>query len=289
MIETLKGGDVNGPWDMTSYTAGEQGVLFVTNVLNGTVAAKGKVVHGGTVVRIVLDLSVSPPKLEQELVIGNGFGEQTNATALVVGPTGVTLSQNGTLYVADTLSSRISAIPDALFRVGLAGTGTTVSSGGFLSSPLGLAIAPNGDILSVNGTNGYIVETTPKGSQNEWIYLDQTGSPPGAGALFGLALSRATRVSTSSTTTSTPCSCSTEALTPAPGPVPASADRAWVEFPGSASQKPSRAVSRAVRAASGPSTSSLAAFRRPNISKVSSCGPAVTTARGSAERAITEP
>lgn len=188
VIETLKGGDVNGPWDMTSYTAGEQGVLFVTNVLNGTVAAKGKVVHGGTVVRIVLDLSVSPPKLEQELVIGNGFGEQTNATALVVGPTGVTLSQNGTLYVADTLSSRISAIPDALFRVGSAGTGTTVSSGGFLSSPLGLAIAPNGDILSVNGTNGYIVETTPKGSQNESIYLDQTGSPPGAGALFGLAL-----------------------------------------------------------------------------------------------------
>ena len=188
VIETLKGGDINGPWDMTSYTAGEQGVLFVTNVLNGTVAAKGKVVHGGTVVRIVLDFSVSPPKLDQELVIGKGFGEQTNATALVTGPTGVTLSPNGTLYVADTLSNRITAIPDALFRSDSAGTGSTVSSGGFISSPLGLATAPNGDILSVNGANGYIVETTPKGTQTEWIYLDQTGSPPGAGALFGLAL-----------------------------------------------------------------------------------------------------
>ena len=30
--------------------------LFVTNVLNGTVAAGGKVVHGGTVVRLTLRL-----------------------------------------------------------------------------------------------------------------------------------------------------------------------------------------------------------------------------------------
>jgi hypothetical protein len=40
----------------------------------------------------------------------------------------------------------------------------------------------------VNGANGYIVETTPKGDQTAWIYLDHSGSPPGAGALFGLAV-----------------------------------------------------------------------------------------------------
>jgi sugar lactone lactonase YvrE len=188
VIETLSGGGINGPWDMTSFTAGEQGVLFVTNVLNHTVASKGAVVHDGTVLRLVLDLSVSPPKLEQDLVIGKGFPEETNAAALVVGPTGLALSPNGTLYVADTLASRITAIPDALFRTTSDATGTTVSSGEFLSSPLGLATAPNGDILSVNAANGYIVETTPTGTQTEWIYLDSTGSPPGAGALFGLAV-----------------------------------------------------------------------------------------------------
>ncbi|MGD0084580.1 MAG: hypothetical protein ABSD78_15510 [Acidimicrobiales bacterium] len=42
LIETIKGGDINGPWDMTAYDGGEFGVLFVTNVLNGTVAAHGK-------------------------------------------------------------------------------------------------------------------------------------------------------------------------------------------------------------------------------------------------------
>jgi hypothetical protein len=40
----------------------------------------------------------------------------------------------------------------------------------------------------VNAANGYIVETTPGGTQTEWIFLDKTGSPPGSGALFGLAV-----------------------------------------------------------------------------------------------------
>jgi DNA-binding beta-propeller fold protein YncE len=173
---------------MTSFSTGKQGVLFVTNVLNGTVAANGKAVDEGTVVRIVLNFSVSPPAVQQEFVIGTGFGEETNAAALVIGPTGVALGRNGTLYVADTLANRIAAIPNALFRVTRWGTGSTVSTGGFLSSPLGLAMAPNGDILSVNGANGYIVETTAAGVQNAWVYLDHSGSPPGGGALFGLAV-----------------------------------------------------------------------------------------------------
>ena len=95
---------------------------------------------------------------------------------------------DGTLYVADTMRSRIAAIPDALFRATDDGTGTTVSAGQFLKGPLGLAMAPNGDILSVNANDGEITETTPQGQQVNWIFLDSTGSPKGAGALFGLAI-----------------------------------------------------------------------------------------------------
>jgi hypothetical protein len=54
--------------------------------------------------------------------------------------------------------------------------------------PLGLAIAPNGDVLTVNGGNGGIVETTPAGRQIFSRFLNTTGSPKGAGALFGLAV-----------------------------------------------------------------------------------------------------
>jgi len=71
---------------------------------------------------------------------------------------------------------------------GSAGTGRVVTTGGKLSTPLGLAIAPNGHALTVNAGNGKLVETTRAGRQIASKLLDNTGSPPGAGALFGLAL-----------------------------------------------------------------------------------------------------
>ena len=38
------------------------------------------------------------------------------------------------------------------------------------------------------GGNGYIIETTPHGVQSDRVLLNQIGSPPGSGALFGLAV-----------------------------------------------------------------------------------------------------
>ena len=43
-------------------------------------------------------------------------------------------------------------------------------------------------MLTVNGGDGQIVETTPAGMQVAHRFLDTSGSPPGAGALFGLAV-----------------------------------------------------------------------------------------------------
>ena len=63
-----------------------------------------------------------------------------------------------------------------------------MTTGGALNMPLGMAIAPNGNILTVNGGDGRIVETTPRGRQIAMKFLDTSGSPPGAGALFGLAI-----------------------------------------------------------------------------------------------------
>jgi len=187
--ETISGYGINGPWDMTSVSYGQFAELFVTSVLNGTVAADGAVVHQGTVVRLLVRVSGNcPPKLLRVTTIGSGFFEQTNANAFVIGPTGVGLGPNGTLYVADTGENRITAIPDAATRMSSAGTGSVLTSGGKLNGPLGLTIAPNGDVLSVNGGNGRIVETTPGGAQVASFFLDKSGSPPGSGALFGLAV-----------------------------------------------------------------------------------------------------
>jgi len=201
-VETISGDQINGPWDMTAFDGGGFAVLFVTNVLNGTVAANGATVDQGTVLRLLLVTPDQDREGDQDLdkpfeiealrtVIAFGFGERTDPVALVIGPTGVGLGFDGTLYVADTLASRVAAIPQALFRVNSAGTGTKVSQGQALNGPLGLAIAPNGDILTVNGGDGKIVETTPGGAQVAVETLDRTPTPPGLpgnGALFGLAV-----------------------------------------------------------------------------------------------------
>lgn len=188
VVETFSGGVINGPWDMTALDLGSQAVLFVTNVLNGTVANSPNTVNQGTVVRILLGVpeqGEGVPHRQQTTVIGTGFAERTDPAALVVGPTGVGLDYNGTLYVADSVNSRIAAIPNALFRFSSAGSGKTVSSGGALNDPLGLTIAPGGDILEANGNDGNIVEITPGGKQVATKLVDTTGGT-GGGCLFGL-------------------------------------------------------------------------------------------------------
>jgi hypothetical protein len=187
--ETFAGHGINGPWDMASLDLGSQAVLFVTNVLNGTVAAKGGTVFGGTVLRLVVQIPRSGlPWIQFNTTIESGFPETLNTSALVIGPTGVGLGPNGTLYVADTLANRVAGIPDATFRGFSAGRGFTVSVGHQLNGPLGLVVAPGGDILTVNSGNGNLVEITPSGFQAAVRTLDRSGSPAGAGALFGLAV-----------------------------------------------------------------------------------------------------
>ena len=55
-----------------------------------------------------------------------------------------------------------------------------------MNDPLGLTVASNGDILTVNGNDGYMVQTSPDGLQVAKTLLDSSGNAPGAGALFGL-------------------------------------------------------------------------------------------------------
>jgi hypothetical protein len=190
-VETLSGDDINGPWDMTAVEFEERAALFVTNVLNGTVAAEGRNVPSGTVLRIVLNVPDAEdggmPAESSRTVIASGFNARTDPAALVIGPTGLGLGHEGKLYVADTAASSVDTIPDALFRMTDAGTGATLSSGGALNGPLGLAVTANGHILVTNAGDGNMVEIEPKhGSQVAVKAVDSTGA--GGGTLFGLAV-----------------------------------------------------------------------------------------------------
>jgi len=185
VVETISGELINGPWDMTAVSQGANATLFVTNVLNGTVASGETPIDKGTVVRIRLHTSArKPPAVTGMTVIASGFPERTDPAALVVGPTGVALGEEGTLFVADTQGNRIAAVPGALSRSStLENGGVTVAQGGYLKNPLGMTLAPNGDILTANANDGNIVETTPLGAEFQPV---DTGA--GAGGLFGLTV-----------------------------------------------------------------------------------------------------
>jgi len=134
VAETIFGSLINGPWDMIVQDGDREAKLFVTNVLNGTVAASPNVVNTATVLRINLSVSdTQMPSIESITVIGSGFRARTDPLALVVGPTGVGLSpvcdsddrddcavaheaREKVLYVADSANNRIAVIPDPATR-----------------------------------------------------------------------------------------------------------------------------------------------------------------------------
>jgi hypothetical protein len=187
VVGTFVNAMINGPWDMTALDGGTTASLFVTNVLNGTVAGNGSVVDQGTVIRIDLSILANAlPAIQSITVIGSNFPERTDPNALVIGPTGVALSQDLTLYVADSLNNRIAAIPHAVSRNSSAGIGTTLLSGGSLNDPLGLTILKD-NIFAVNGNNGLLLNISTDGTLLGQRLLDASGMPPGAGALFGVA------------------------------------------------------------------------------------------------------
>lgn len=186
-VSTIAGSKIQGPWDMTAVGRGSQTSLFVSNALNGGAANGIHTIKNSTVVRIELRTNASAaPKVISEQVIGDRIPWRDDPAALVIGPTGVALAPSGTLYVADTLDNRITAIPQAMTRTKPApGGGTAVAQGKHLNQPLGLLIAPNGDILTTNAGDGKIVETTPSGQQ---VATRTADTKTGAGSLFGLVM-----------------------------------------------------------------------------------------------------
>jgi hypothetical protein len=186
-VESITNSDIVGPWDLAVSSTPTTAAVFVSNALGGNTKVKNGVPIDGkcTVVRLDLALSpTAPPALTSSAVIGSDYLWTANKAALVLAPTGLALGRNGTLYVDDTQTNAISAIPDALTRsTALSAAESVLSTGGALNGPLGMTIAPNGDLIVVNGNTGNAIEVNPRGDQIAYVTLVKKG----AGDLFGLA------------------------------------------------------------------------------------------------------
>lgn len=186
-IQTIASKNIQGPWDSTAKSEGSKTILFISDALNGGAAKGIRTIDNSTVLRIELESGEGQtPKVLSETVIANGIPWVDSPEALVLGPTGLALASNGTLYVASTQDNKILAISEATTRTTAAAKGGTVlTEGGHLKEPLGMVLAPNGNIVTTNGGDGNMVETTPAGQQ---VAVRTADKKTGAGSLFGLAV-----------------------------------------------------------------------------------------------------
>jgi hypothetical protein len=194
----IAGDKIDMPWgNMAVIDNGDTATLFVSNAGFGVGSPDGdpRVVNEATVLRIKLTIPEGkPPQVVDQTVVGSGFGAQPNKDVFLIGPTGLALGPNDTLYVSDATGNRISAIWDATTRDHSAGVGRTVTKDGFLQTPLAMATAPNGHLLVVNAKNGQVVEVDPASGEQikaRWIDPNKAQKPPGSGDLFGIAMTPA--------------------------------------------------------------------------------------------------
>jgi hypothetical protein len=201
LADTWTGADINGPWgNMAVIDNGATATLFVSMAgfdlppptVRDPETGYSVTLHKATVLRIDLAIPAGkPPVIKSRTVIASGISARADRDGFLIGPTGLALGADGTLYGSDALENRIFAIPDAATRTASAGTGTEVTKGGLLNRPLALIALPNGHLLSCNGRNGQVVEIDPAAGKQiyaQWINSNQAQSPPGNGDLFGLAM-----------------------------------------------------------------------------------------------------
>jgi hypothetical protein len=172
---------LDGPWDSTVIDNGNSAIVFVSCANNGTVT------------RLELTFSGSSVAIKSKVTIANGYTHENSKVAFVLGPTGLAYDgKSDTLYVASTDDNAIFAVSNAAKATSPVNKGTIVfNDSTHLHGPLGLVLAPNGDLISSQGDavnpdpnqQSEIVEFTKSGTFVTEFAVDST-----AGAAFGIAL-----------------------------------------------------------------------------------------------------
>jgi DNA-binding beta-propeller fold protein YncE len=131
---------LDGPWDLAVSDHGDHAIIFVANVLNGTVT------------RLNVTVGAKGLTLIKKTAIARGYPHVPNAAALILGPTGLAFDEDtDTLFVASTADNTIYAVSHASSRTDAAARGRVAFADSHLRGPLALRFAPNGDLLAANG------------------------------------------------------------------------------------------------------------------------------------------
>ncbi len=171
----------DGPWASAVNDNGNTAQLFVSNIESGTITRID--------LKVVKQHGQSNLKVVSTTKIASGYTVQPNLAAVIVGPGGLAYdSKNDTLYVAATGNNEIFAIKHASKTHSDNGTGAQVyQDPAHLRGPIGLALAPNGDLLTTNddavnfdlNQPSELIEFTPGGQ-----FVGELSLDPNPGAAF---------------------------------------------------------------------------------------------------------
>lgn len=173
---------LDGPWGLAINQGEDEDhvQVFVSNVLSGTIT------------RLDFSFSHGTIQLNDSTQIASGYMHTLDPAAIVIGPAGLAFDQkHDILYVAGEDDDKIFAIDNASTTTDH-GTGAAIfADTTHLHGPMGLAIAPNGNLIAANNDSinadptqpSEIVEFTVGGT-----FVRQFSIDPAIDGPFGIAI-----------------------------------------------------------------------------------------------------
>ena len=134
------------------------------------------------------DMVIGQPNLLTAAPNVDSGPAQTPTSTSLLGPTGIVVTANGTLYLADSGNNRILRFPRPVSQTGRITPDAVIGQTSFtnatsaavsatsLSAPGGLAIGPNGDLFVADSSNNRVLEF-PAGAGNGTAAIRVYGQP----------------------------------------------------------------------------------------------------------------
>jgi hypothetical protein len=164
--------------------------LFISNIFDPS----GD--FAGTITRLDVAFSRNSVVVLKATTIASGYASHTDAAGVVVGPAGLAYdSHRDELFVAAEGDDAIYALQGAGHTTSSLGKGQLIyGDQNVLHGPLGLILAPNGNLITANADPATF---PPNADTSEIIELTQTGVlvrefsiDPNAGSAFAIAIAK---------------------------------------------------------------------------------------------------
>jgi sugar lactone lactonase YvrE len=154
---------LNGPWELTVHDMGNRALVWVSNVLDGTVT------------RMELDVANNTVTAKNLTKIASGYMHKLDPAVLVLGPSGLAFDpRQDALYVSSTEDNKIFRVANAAQATADLGTGTvTFADQVHLHAPLGLVLGPRNHLFVANSDG--VVATADANQPSEIVEFTLAG------------------------------------------------------------------------------------------------------------------